>query len=271
MSASRIKTVLLGKVVALHLHPQGYVHAQTLPSLAYDTAKTVQNALQLVSIYGLAEIPKSRVCIKIPSTSAGLEACRILESEHDVRTLATTCFTFAQGMTARKNGCTYVAPYVNPLIVHLDPSKHVKYDNPLQDMQGMQVTFDLERAFHRDTHADTASGGGKTKVLAASLVTADECFSLCGISHITLSSAALALLQKTPLDAHFEEIRDRSLAYLKQDEGTPRDANSGFWTTDLEASLAYPEVDALQRDALAHFGKAEAELRAMAKQELGGL
>ena len=153
------QTVLLGKVVASHLHPEGYVHAQTLPSKAYDTEATIAHALRLVKVYGLAEIPQSRVCIKIPSTAEGIEACRTLEKDHNVRTLATTCFTLAQGLAAADVGCTYVAPYVNPLVVHIDPSQHTVYEDPLDGLTGMRVTFEIQKAY--------AQQSAKTKVLAA--------------------------------------------------------------------------------------------------------
>jgi transaldolase len=146
--------------------------------------------------------------------------------------------------------------------VHLEPEKHTAYEDPLQDLRGMQVTFDIQRA------CKVNPGKGKTKVLAASLVTAEECFALCGIEHITLSSAALALLQKTPLDERFKGIRDRSLAYLKSEEGPQRNGSSGFWTADLNAALADPEVDSLQTDALKQFTIAENALRVMAKEAL---
>ena len=135
------------------------MHAQTLPSKAYDTEATIAHALRLVKVYGLAEIPQSRVCIKIPSTKEGIEACRTLEREHNVRTLATTCFTLAQGLAAAQADCTYVAPYVNPLIVHLDPSQHTIYEDPLDGLTGMRVTFEIQKAYAQQ-HA-------KTKVLAA--------------------------------------------------------------------------------------------------------
>jgi transaldolase len=61
----------------------------------------------------------SRVCIKIPSTWEGLEACRLLESS-GIATLATTLFTIEQAWMAGNVGCEYIAPYVNELKVHFE-------------------------------------------------------------------------------------------------------------------------------------------------------
>ena len=45
-------------------------------------------------------------------------ACRTLELA-GVRTLATTLFSMPQAVLAAEVGCTYVAPYVNELKVHV--------------------------------------------------------------------------------------------------------------------------------------------------------
>jgi transaldolase len=62
----------------------------------------------------------SRVCIKIPSTWEGIQACRELE-RRGIKTLATTMFCMEQAVLAGDAGCTYIAPYVNELKVHFDP------------------------------------------------------------------------------------------------------------------------------------------------------
>jgi transaldolase len=62
----------------------------------------------------------TRICIKIPSTWEGLQACKILETS-GVTTLATTLFTIEQAALAGEVGCHYIAPYVNELKVHFDP------------------------------------------------------------------------------------------------------------------------------------------------------
>lgn len=60
-----------------------------------------------------------RVCIKIPSTWEGMQACRELEKE-GIATLATTMFCMEQAALANHVGCTYIAPYINELRVHFD-------------------------------------------------------------------------------------------------------------------------------------------------------
>jgi transaldolase len=65
------------------------------------------------------EVGTKRLCIKIPSTWEGLQACMALEFE-GIATLATTMFCMEQAVLAERVGCTYIAPYVNELKVHFE-------------------------------------------------------------------------------------------------------------------------------------------------------
>lgn len=91
------------QLTLLHPNRKGIIHLFTLlaPS-SYDARK--------------------RVCIKIPATWEGMQACRTLESApHNIATLATTMFCKEQALLAAHAGCTYIAPYINELRVHFDP------------------------------------------------------------------------------------------------------------------------------------------------------
>lgn len=65
------------------------------------------------------DLDPKRVCIKIPATWEGLQSCRILE-DRGIATLATTMFCMEQAALAADVKCTYIAPYVNELKVHLE-------------------------------------------------------------------------------------------------------------------------------------------------------
>ncbi|CAE6471232.1 unnamed protein product [Rhizoctonia solani] len=249
-------TVMLGARVFPHLEPTGYVHAQTLPSLAYDTLGTVAHAQQLVRLYGLVGIPRERVCIKIPSTVEGLRACAILEAQ-PIRTLATTCFCVAQAVAAAGAGCAYVAPYVNPLWVHFPDGKHVVYAEPLLEMRGMMALRDIQIEFRR-------RGITGTKVMAASLVTTNEAVCLTGIDHATLSGNVLELLETTELTPEWEAVSNKAVAaYTRPSEPTKTEKIQYTLddpATDLRNALNQPDIEELLKDALARFGTAEAGL-----------
>ena len=81
----------------------------------------VDVSVGIVSLYEVISysFDSSRVCIKIPSTWQGLQACRILQ-EKGIKTLATTLFTIEQAALAGEVGCHYIAPYVHELKVQTE-------------------------------------------------------------------------------------------------------------------------------------------------------
>ena len=99
----------------------GCMHIQANPFDAYSTSRTITGAERIVSLFRDLDphFDVSRVCIKIPSTWEGLQACKVLEAK-GIKTLATTLFTIEQAALAGEAGCRYIAPYVNELKVHID-------------------------------------------------------------------------------------------------------------------------------------------------------
>jgi len=132
----------------------------------------------------IPDFPTSRICIKIPSTWEGLQACRILESKN-IKTLATTLFSIEQAALAGKMGCTYIAPYVNELRVHFDQGYKDEAPN-------FQLCVDAQRYYVKH--------GQKTMVLPASLTSIEECMRLAGTDHITISPPLLRRLAVTDYD-----------------------------------------------------------------------
>ncbi|KIJ42019.1 hypothetical protein M422DRAFT_171761 [Sphaerobolus stellatus SS14] len=98
----------------------GSVLTQSTMRGAYDTDLTVKDALEIVEIYKRLSpgIDINRICIKIPSTYEGLEACQILKAK-GINTLGTILFTLEQAVLAHEVGCQNVSPYVNELKVLL--------------------------------------------------------------------------------------------------------------------------------------------------------
>ncbi|KAG7092083.1 hypothetical protein E1B28_008461 [Marasmius oreades] len=182
-------TVLLGKKVYPHL--TGNVHAQTSPSTAYDTEKTVQHARKLVSIFEANKIPKERVCIKIPATPESMVACKVL-AEMGIQTLATTLFSVPQAIAASQANCTFVAPYFNELRVHFEPSLWRDYTHPAEDHPSSQTIVSIKQAFQ--------TLESKTQVMPASIVTVNEVIGLVSLKpdHLTISGGLLDKLSQLP-------------------------------------------------------------------------
>ena len=178
------------------------MHIQVNPAGSYSTAAIVTNAHRIHSLfeYILANsespaFPARRICVKIPATWEGLQACKELEAK-GIKTLATTLFSLEQAAIASWYGCTYIAPYVNELKVHFEQG----YTDPSPNFD---VVTRSQRMYDQT--------GFPTKTLPASLTSVEECMRLAGASHITIAPALL-----------------RELASTEYVEGDPR------WASDFD-------------------------------------
>ncbi|KAL8648121.1 MAG: hypothetical protein Q9210_005173 [Variospora velana] len=127
----------------------------------------------------------SRICVKIPCTFEGLQACRVLHAS-GVKTLATTVFTIEQAVLAADAGCQYIAPYLNALKAQVDDSYH----DPNPDFN---LCVSAQRYFEHHHLA--------TQVLAASFSSTDDILRLAGIHHMTVPPPLLEKLDETPASA----------------------------------------------------------------------
>lgn len=87
---------------------------------AYSRDQTVEDVLEIIRLFKQLspDTPLERICIKIPATYEGLEACHIL-NEMGIGTLATCVFCVEQGILASEAGCRFLSPYVNELKVRI--------------------------------------------------------------------------------------------------------------------------------------------------------
>ncbi|KAL2220180.1 transaldolase [Thermoascus aurantiacus ATCC 26904] len=206
--AVEIAMVSLALKIAPHI--RGRVHIQTNPYYSYSTEKTIANAIRITRLFRYLQpgFDTSRVCLKIPSTWEGLLACRTLE-QSGIRTLATTLFTLTQAALAAEVGCTYAAPYVNQLKVHLVPG--------FTDPNKLGPLCVAIQRYYTSIQA-------KTQVLPASLTSTDEILSLAGVHHITIGPGLLEQLSKldsstTTVKSLFDEepsvpVPDSKISYL---------------------------------------------------------
>jgi len=177
-------------LLALPILPNitGCMHIQVNPAYSYSTSAIVTNAHRIHSLFAHIQLhfpslafPASRICVKIPSTWEGLQACRQLEEE-GIKTLATTLFSLEQAALASWYDCTYIAPYVNELKVHFEHG----YTDPSPNFD---VVTRSQRMYDQT--------GFPTKTLPASLTSVEECMRLAGASHITIAPALLRELAST--------------------------------------------------------------------------
>lgn len=67
-------------------------------------------------MYEKLGVSRDRILIKLASTWEGIEAARILESEHNVHCNLTLLFSFAQAVACAEAGVTLISPFVGRIL-----------------------------------------------------------------------------------------------------------------------------------------------------------
>ncbi|KAH7336075.1 transaldolase [Rhexocercosporidium sp. MPI-PUGE-AT-0058] len=183
-----VEIVMVSLQLEISHHVTGFVHVQTNPYYSYDTETTIKNARRIIELFRYLDssFDNTRVCIKIPSTWEGLQACRILEASKTT-TLATTLFTIEQASLAGEVGCHYIAPYVNELKVHFEAGF-------IDHNKAQKLCVQAQRLYE--------ANGIKTQVLPASLTSTSEIMQLAGVHHITIAPGLLQELSTMPASSN---------------------------------------------------------------------
>ncbi|KAF7889655.1 uncharacterized protein EAF02_002070 [Botrytis sinoallii] len=207
----------------------GFVHVQTNPYHSYGTEEMIQDSRRIISIFRHLDpdFDTNRICLKIPSTWEGLQACKHLERE-GIRTLATTLFSIEQAALAGEVQCTYVAPYVNELKVHFDAGF-------TDTNKAHQLCFEIQQYYSQNNL--------RTKVLPASLTNIDEIMTLAGVDHITIAPALLRDLAATAVEGY---------AVKSLFDGNEREKSQ-------PTALEFDNDESLWRISFTRSGKGEAE------------
>ncbi|KIJ32698.1 hypothetical protein M422DRAFT_233982 [Sphaerobolus stellatus SS14] len=91
----------------------GRVSISVDPRLANDKEAILSKARSLISLFESANIPRSRILIKIPGTYAGIHAAQILESnEPPIHVNITLIFSHIQALACAQAGLAVISPFV---------------------------------------------------------------------------------------------------------------------------------------------------------------
>lgn len=94
----------------------GRVSTEVDARLSFDTDASVAKALKYIALYEQFGIDKSRVLIKLASTWEGIQAARILESQHGIHCNLTLLFSFCQAIACAEAGATLISPFVGRIL-----------------------------------------------------------------------------------------------------------------------------------------------------------
>ncbi len=140
--------------------------------ISLDAPGMLKEARELVKIH------PERIVIKLPMTSEGLKATRVLTDE-GIKTNVTLIFSAVQALLAAKAGATYVSPFVG----RLD-------DIGNEGMEGVEQIRTIFDNYGYTTEIIVASVRSPMHVLNAGLIGADIC---------TIPYSVMLQLAKHPL------------------------------------------------------------------------
>ncbi|KAF8519375.1 hypothetical protein BU17DRAFT_90082 [Hysterangium stoloniferum] len=217
------KVLMVSLTLRMLPYLSGCILLQSTMRAAHSESGTVQDVLETIDIYKQLSPDTSldRICIKIPSTFEGLQACRILKGQ-GINTLGTTLFSVEQAILAEESGCKYVSPYINELGIYFRPGA-------VDANKGFPVVEEIFQYYE--------AYGMQTKVLAASFISTEEVMRLSGIHSITISPALLKAL---------------SLATISSDISPNYNAEEARNSTPLKRTFIHDEKsfkDALTRNS----------------------
>lgn len=206
-------SVLIGLEI-LKIIP-GRISTEVDARLSFDTAATVEQAHQLISLYNNAGIENDRILIKIASTWEGIQAARILEKE-GINCNLTLLFSFAQAAACADAGAYLISPFVGRIL------DWYKAKNPEQDYSNEQdpgvISVSSIYNFYK-------ANGYKTIVMGASFRSITEIQCLAGCDRLTISPQLMSELENstTPLQQMLSSAKATSeISTPNNDEATFR-------------------------------------------------
>lgn len=165
----------------------GRVSTEVDAAFSFDTKKSVDKALKIISLYEAAGISKDRILIKIASTWEGIKAAEILQRDHGVNCNLTLMFSLVQAIAAAEAGAFLISPFVGRILdwfkAHTGKT-YAKEEDPGVD--SVKAIFNYYKKY-----------GYKTIVMGASFRNTGEITELAGCDYLTISPNLLEELMNS--------------------------------------------------------------------------
>lgn len=169
----------------------GRVSTEVDARLSFNTDKSVKKALKLIALYEDMGIEKERILIKLASTWEGIQAAKILESQHNVKCNLTLLFSFAQAVACAEAKVTLISPFVGRILDWYVQNTEKKAYEPKEDPGVVSVTkiYNYYKKF-----------GYETVVMGASFRNTGEIKALAGCDLLTIGPSLLKQLEQDSED-----------------------------------------------------------------------
>ena len=220
----------------------GRVSTEVDARMSYDTAKTLDQARDIIHQYDQAGIARDRVLIKIASTWDGIKAAEILETE-GIHCNLTLLFGLHQAIACAEAKVTLISPFVGRILdwYKKDTGKDFEgADDP--GVQSVTTIYNYYKKF-----------GYKTQVMGASFRNLGEIENLAGCDLLTISPKLLDELNST--DAALERKLDPAKAASMDIRKIPMD-QATFEKMHAEDRMAHDKL----KEGIDGFSKALEDL-----------
>jgi transaldolase len=186
VAAAAFKTlaVAFGKKI-LEIVP-GRVSTEVDARMSYDTAKTIEQAHDIIQQYEQAGISRERVLIKIASTWEGIKAAEKLETE-GIHCNLTLLFGLHQAIACAEAKVTLISPFVGRILDWYKKDTGKDYSGA--DDPGVKSVTEIYHYYKKF--------GYKTVVMGASFRNTGEIIELAGCDLLTIAPKLLEELQTT--------------------------------------------------------------------------
>ncbi|KAI9843292.1 MAG: sedoheptulose-7-phosphate:D-glyceraldehyde-3- phosphate transaldolase [Sclerophora amabilis] len=155
----------------------GKVSTEVDARFSFDTQASVKKALHIIELYKAIGIDKSRILIKIASTWEGIQAARILQSQHGINCNLTLMFSLTQAIAGAEAGAFLISPFVGRILDWYKAATRKEYtaqEDP--GVASVRSIFDYYKKFGYDTI-----------VMGASFRNVGEITELAGCDYLTIS------------------------------------------------------------------------------------
>ncbi|KAH7933310.1 hypothetical protein HPB49_011402 [Dermacentor silvarum] len=221
------KLVVLFGTEILKIIP-GRVSTEVDARLSFNKEASIAKALHLIALYKEHGIDKKRILIKLASTWEGIQAAKVLESQHGIHCNMTLLFNFTQAVACAEAGVTLISPFVGRILDWHVANTNQKSFEPLQD-PGVKSVTRIYEYYKRHGYA--------TVVMGASFRNVGQVRALAGCDLLTISPGLLSELASStePIVHHLSEAKAKKLDLKKVevDEATFRwELNEDQMATD---------------------------------------
>uniref|UniRef100_A0A914MP00 Transaldolase n=1 Tax=Meloidogyne incognita TaxID=6306 RepID=A0A914MP00_MELIC len=235
--------VLFGKEI-LKIVP-GRVSTEVDARLSFNVNASIEKALNFIRLYEEEGISKERILIKLASTWEGIQAAKILESQHGIHCNMTLLFNFYQAVACAQAKVTLVSPFVGRILDWYLKNTTEHNFTRQTDPGVLSVTkiYNYYKYF-----------GHETQVMAASFRNNEQIKGLAGCDLLTISPTLLKQLNED--NEQISKILSKEIAQTKNVQLIENiDENKFRWELNEDSMASDRLSDGIRRFAADTLGR----------------